>query len=102
MNMQDLMRQAKRMQKQMEKAREEAGTKTVEGTAGGGMVTVTANGRSEILSVKIEKEVVDPEEIEMLQDLIVAASNQAIQRANEMMQAELGGVTGGMPIPGMF
>ncbi len=102
MNMQELMRQAKRMQKQMEKAREEAGTKTVEGTAGGGMVTVTANGRSEILSVKIEKEVVDPEEIEMLQELIVAATNQAIQRANEMMQSELGGVTGGMPIPGLF
>lgn len=102
MNMQDLVRQAKRMQKQMEKARDEAGAKTVEGTAGGGMVTVTANGRSEILSVKIEKEVVDPEEIEMLQDLIVAASNQAIQRANEMMQAELGQVTGGMPIPNMF
>jgi DNA-binding YbaB/EbfC family protein len=102
MNMQEIMRQAKRMQKRMEEAREEAGAKTVEGTAGGGMVVVTANGRSEIISVKIEKEVVDPEEIEMLQDLVVAATNQAIQRANEMMQQEIGKVTGGLPIPGMF
>jgi len=100
MNMQELMRQAKRMQKQMEKAREEAGSKEVEGTAGGGMVKVVANGRSEVISVTIEKEVVDPEEIEMLQDLIVAATNQALSRANEMMQAELGKMTGGLPIPG--
>lgn len=98
--MQELMRQAKRMQKQMEKAREEAGSRTAEGTAGGGMVTVVANGRSEVVSVTIEKEVVDPEEIEMLQDLVVAATNQALSRANEMMQEELGKLTGGMPIPG--
>lgn len=98
--MQELMRQAKRMQKQMEKAREEAGSLTAEGTAGGGMVTVVANGRSEIVSVTIEKDVVDPEEIEMLQDLVVAATNQALSRANELMQAELGKLTGGMPIPG--
>ncbi|MCA9551584.1 MAG: YbaB/EbfC family nucleoid-associated protein [Myxococcales bacterium] len=102
MNMQEIMRQAKRMQKRMEEAREQAGAKTVEGSAGGGMVVVTANGRSEIVSVKIEKDVVDPDEIEMLQDLVVAATNQAIQRANEMMNEEIGKVTGGLPIPGMF
>ena len=102
MNMQEVMRQAKRMQKQMEEARAQAGDKTVEGSAGGGMVVVTANGRSEILSVKIEKEVVDPEEIDMLQDLIVAATNQAVTRANEMMQQELGKVTAGLPLPGIF
>ena len=100
MNMQELMRQAKRMQKQMEKAREEAGAKEVEGTAGGGMVKVVCNGRSEIISVTIEKEVVDPEELEMLQDLIMAATNQALSRANEMMQSELGKLTGGLPLPG--
>lgn len=102
MNMQEIMRQAKRMQKQMEDARAEAGDKTVEGSAGGGMVVVTANGRSEILSVKIDKAVVDPEELEMLQDLITAATNQAVTRANEMMQAELSKVTAGMPMPGIF
>lgn len=101
MNMQELMRQAQKMQKKMEQAREEAGAKEVEGSAGGGMVKVVANGRSEVVSVTIEKEVVDPEEIEMLQDLIVAATNQAMQRANEMMQAELGKITGGLPIPGL-
>jgi hypothetical protein len=102
MNIQEMMRQAQRMQKKLEKIREEAGAKTVEGSAGGGMVVVVANGRNEIQSVKIEKEVVNPDDIEMLQDLIVAATNQAMERANEMMQRELAQVTGGMPIPGLF
>src|SRR5262245_7051698 len=102
MSMQEIMRQAQRMQKKLEKIREEAGSKTVEGTAGGGMVVVVVNGNNEILSVKIEKEVVNPDDVEMLQDLIVAATNQAIQRAHEMMQRELAAVTGNMPIPGLF
>ena len=102
MNIQEMMRQAQRMQKKLEKIREEAGAKTVEGSAGGGMVVVIANGRNEIQSVKIEKEVVNPDDIEMLQDLIVAATNQAMERANEMMQRELAAVTGGMPIPGLI
>ncbi len=101
MNMQEIMRQAKRMQKQMEKAREEAGTKTVEGTAGGGMVKVIVSGRGEVQSVHIEKEVVDPEEIEMLQDLVTAATNQALTRAKETMEQAMSKVTGGMPgMPG--
>ena len=102
MNINDLMRQAKRMQGKIEKIREEAGEKTVEGTAGGGMVVVVVNGKNEVQSVKIEPAVVDPDEIDMLQDLIVAATNQAMQRANEMMQQELSQVTGGMPMPGLF
>lgn len=102
MNMEQMMREAKRMQSKIENIRKEAGDKTVEGSAGGGMVTVVCNGRSEIQAVKIEKEVVDPEEIEMLQDLIAAATNQAITRANEMMQSELSKVTGGMSVPGLF
>ena len=102
MDINELMRQAKRMQGKIEKIREEAGKKTVEGTAGGGMVVVVVTGNNEVQSVKIEPDVVDPDEIEMLQDLIVAATNQAMQRANEMMQKELSGVTGGMPMPGMF
>lgn len=102
MNMQEIMRQAKRMQAKMEKVREEVGNQTVDGSAGGGMVVVTVSGNCEVKAVKIEKQVVDPEEIEMLQDLIAAATNQAFTRANEMMQSELSKVTGGMPIPGMF
>ena len=107
MNMQEIMRQAKRMQKRMEEAREQAGAKTVEGSAGGGMVVVTANGRSEIVSVKIEKDVVDPDEIEMLQDLVVAATNQAMQKAGARAQEEMqkamgpmGGMMGGLNLPG--
>ena len=99
MNVQELMRQAKRMQKQMETARAEAEAQTVEGSAGGGMVVVTANGKGEILSVKIEKEVVDPEEIEMLQDLVLAATNQAVGRAQELMGEAMSKVTGGMGLP---
>ncbi len=102
MDMQEMMRQAQRMKSKIEKIQEEAGNNTVEGSAGGGMVVVVANGRNEVKSVKIEKEVVDPEDIEMLQDLITAATNQAITRAAEMMQNEVGKVTGGMGIPGMF
>lgn len=102
MNINELMRQAKKMQDKLQQVREEAGTKTVEGTAGGGMVTVVANGKNEILSVKIDPKVVDPAEIEMLQDLLVAATNQAIARANEMMQGEIAKVTGGLQVPGMF
>ena len=102
MNMQEMMRQAQKMQKKMAAVQEEAAGKIVEGDAGGGMVTVSANGRSEIISVKIEKEVVDPEEIEMLQDLVVAAANQALSKAGEMMQAEVSKITGGMNMPGLF
>ncbi|MBK6684675.1 MAG: YbaB/EbfC family nucleoid-associated protein [Deltaproteobacteria bacterium] len=102
MNINELMRQAKKMQDKLQQVREEAGTTTVEGTAGGGMVTVVANGKNEILSVKIDPKVVDPAEIEMLQDLLVAATNQAIARANEMMQGEIAKVTGGLQVPGMF
>jgi hypothetical protein len=102
MDMQEMMRQAQRMKSKIEKIQEEAGNNTVEGSAGGGMVVVVVNGRNEVKSVKIEKEVVDPEDIEMLQDLITAATNQAITRAAEMMQNEVGKVTGGMGIPGMF
>jgi hypothetical protein len=102
MNIQEMMKQAKKLQSKMEKVREEAGQKTVEGTAGGGMVTVTVNGKNEVLSVAIDREVVDPEEVDMLQDLVVAATNQALGRAQEMMEQELSQVTGGMALPGMF
>ena len=97
----DLMRQAKKMQQEMAKIQEEAKKKTVEASAGGGMVTVTANGGMEIISIKIEREVVNPDDIEMLQDLIIAAANEALRRAQQMVSEEMSKVTGGLNLPGM-
>src|SRR4030042_4721897 len=97
----DLMRQAQKMQEEMMKAQEEAKKKTVEATAGGGMVTVVASGAGEIISIKIEKDVVNPEDVEMLQDLIIAASNEALRRAQEMVNNEMSKLTGGMQLPGL-
>ncbi|MCA1743903.1 MAG: YbaB/EbfC family nucleoid-associated protein [Desulfovibrionales bacterium] len=100
--MNDLVRQAQMMQKKMAKMQEELDTKTVEASAGGGMVTVTATGAQEISEIRIEKDVVDPEDVEMLQDLILAATNDALKRAKDMVQGEMSQLTGGMKIPGMF
>ena len=97
----DLMRQAQKMQEEMVKAQEEAKKKTVEATAGGGMVTVVASGAGEIVSMKIEKDVVNPEDVEMLQDLIIAASNEALRRAQELVSEEMSKLTGGLQIPGI-
>ena len=97
----DLMRQAQKMQEEMMKAQEEAKKKTVEATAGGGMVTVVASGANEIISIKIEKDVVNPDDVEMLQDLILAASNEALRRAQELVSDEMSKLTGGLQIPGM-
>jgi len=83
------------------KAQEEAKQKTVEATAGGGMVTVVASGAGNLISIKIEKDVVNPEDVEMLQDLILAASNEAIRRAQEMVSSEMSKLTGGLNLPGM-
>jgi DNA-binding YbaB/EbfC family protein len=95
------MREAQKLQAEMMRMQEEAKTKTVEATAGGGMVTAIANGAGEIVSLKIEKEVVNPEDIEMLQDLIVAAVNEALRRAQEMVNTEMSKLTGGLQIPGL-
>jgi DNA-binding YbaB/EbfC family protein len=97
----DLMRQAQKMQEEMMKTQEEAKKKTAEATAGGGMVTVVASGSGELVSIKIEKDVVNPEDIEMLQDLILAASNEALRRAQEIVNEEMSRLTGGMQIPGL-
>jgi DNA-binding YbaB/EbfC family protein len=104
MSLQEIMRQAQKVKAKMEKVQAEVGARTFDGTAGGGMVVVTANGKNQIVKVKIEKDVVNTDEVEMLQDLIVAATNQAIQRATETMQEELSKVTGGMMggMPGLF
>lgn len=101
-NFGNIMKQAKKMQERMVELQEELATKSVEATAGGGMVSVTVNGKFEILSLKVEKEVVNPDDVEMLQDLIVAAVNEGIRKAQEMAASEMGKITGGMQIPGLM
>lgn len=101
-NMGNIMKQVQKMQKQMQKAQEELKEKTVQGSAGGGMVTVTANGHKEIIAVEIKEEVVDPEDIEMLQDLVLAATNDALRQVDELVAKEMGKFTGGLNIPGLF
>ncbi|HXX58004.1 MAG TPA: YbaB/EbfC family nucleoid-associated protein [Thermodesulfovibrionales bacterium] len=97
----DIMREAQKLQAEMQRLQEEAKKKTVEATAGGGMVTVTANGAGELVSIKIEKDVVNPDDVEMLQDLILAAVNEASRRAQQMVNEEMGKLTGGMQLPGL-
>jgi len=101
-NMANLMKQAQAMQAQMAKLQEEAATKTVTGTAGGGMVSVTSNGGMEIVNVVINPEAVKSGDVDMLQDLVLAASNDALKKARQMMADEMKSVTGGMNIPGLF
>lgn len=101
-NMGNMMKQMQKMQKQMAKAQEELGEQRIEGSAGGGMVTVVASGHKEILDVIIKDEVVDPEDIEMLQDLILAATNDALKKVEELTNNTMGQFTKGMNMPGMF
>ncbi|MEE9515654.1 MAG: YbaB/EbfC family nucleoid-associated protein [Candidatus Adiutricales bacterium] len=96
-----LMKQAQKMQDRILKVQEEMAEKTIEASAGGGMVTVIANGRQEIVSIKVEKEVVDPDDVEMLEDLILAAVNDALKKSQQMMAEEMKKITGGMNIPGL-
>ena len=100
-NIQQLMQQAQRMQQQMAQKQAELAEKTVTAQSGGGMVTATVNGAHELLELSIDPDVIDPEDKEMLEDMVVAAVNQAIQQAEEMAQQELGKLTGGMNIPGL-
>jgi nucleoid-associated protein EbfC len=95
----NLMKQAQQMQERVKKLQEEAGNKTVEASAGGGMVTVVANGRQEVLSIKIDRSVVDPNDIDMLQDLVTAAVNEALRKSQEQMKDEMGRLTAGMGLP---
>jgi DNA-binding YbaB/EbfC family protein len=99
----NIMKQAQQMQERVKKLQEEAGGKTVEASSGGGMVTVIANGRQEVLSIKIDPSVVDPKDIEMLQDLVTAAVNEALRKSQNLMKEEMGKLTAGMGLPpGMF
>jgi len=98
----NLMKQAQKLQTRMLKLQEELADKTVETTTGGGMVKVVANGKQQIVSIQIEKEVVDPEDVDMLQDLILAAVNDALTQSQEMVSSEMSKLTGGMNIPGIM
>jgi nucleoid-associated protein EbfC len=101
-NMQNMMKQMQKMQKKMAEAQEELGEKKIEGTAGGGMVTVIVTGHKEIVDVIIKPEVVDPDDIDMLQDLVLAATNDALKKAEELTNQTMGQFTKGMNLPGMF
>jgi DNA-binding YbaB/EbfC family protein len=98
----DMMKQAQKLQARMLKIQEELAEKTVESAAGGGMIKVVANGRQQIVSIRIEKEVVNPEDVEMLQDLVLAAVNDALTKSQEMVAAEMGKLTGGLNLPGLI
>jgi nucleoid-associated protein EbfC len=100
-NMNSMMKQAQKLQKKMMQTQAELATKTIEASAGGGMVKVIANGAQKIESITLEKEVVDPEDVEMLQDLILAAVNDALNKSQEMVSSEMSKLTGGLNIPGI-
>ncbi|MBS3787991.1 YbaB/EbfC family nucleoid-associated protein [Candidatus Bipolaricaulota bacterium] len=98
-NINNIMQKAQEMQEELEKKQEELAEKEVEATAGGGMVKVVMNGNQEVVDINIEKEVVDPDDPEMLEDLILAAVNNAKEKAEELKQEEMGDIAGGMDLP---
>jgi nucleoid-associated protein EbfC len=100
-NFGNIMKQAKKMQERMARLQQELETKTVDASSGGGMVSVVVNGKFEIVSLKIEKDVVNAEDVEMLQDLVMAAVNEGVRKAQEMTTAEMSKITGGLNIPGL-
>lgn len=101
-NMNNILKQAQKMQENMQKMQEELETKEVEASVGGGAVTVKVNGKKEIVDITIKPEVVDPEDIEMLQDLVLSAVNEALRSVDDMQSSQMNKVTGGMNIPGLF
>ena len=102
MDMNEIMRQAQQMQQKMSQVQNELAGRTVTASVGGGMVSVTLNGKNELLSVQIDREVINPEDREMLQDLIVSAVNEGFKKAQDMAQAEMRKITGGINIPGIL
>ena len=97
----NMMKEAQRLQQQMMTLQEEVGKKKVDATAGGGMVTVEANGKQELVSIKIDPEVINKDDAQMLEDLVLAACNEALRKSRELVQQELGKLTGGLKIPGL-
>ena len=102
MNMRKMMKQAQKMQAKMNKMQEELNDRTVEATAGGGVIKVVVNGKKELVDINIEPEAVDPDDVEMLEDLLLAAVNEAMRKVQDMIEDEMGEMTGGLDIPGMF
>ena len=98
----EIMKQAQKMKAEMDRIQAEAAAKTVEGSAGGGMVTAVANGKGELLSMKIDPEVVRGEDLEMLQDLVTAAANDALRKARDLLSQEVSRLAGGLGLPGLF
>jgi nucleoid-associated protein EbfC len=98
----NIMKQAQMMQQKIARMQQELETRQVEASAGGGMVTAVVNGKQQLVALRIERSVVDPEDVEMLQDLVVAATNEAIKKSQEMMQEEMGKITGGFNLPGLM
>jgi nucleoid-associated protein EbfC len=98
----NIMKQAQAMQQKIARMQQELETRQVEASAGGGMVTAVVNGKQQLVALRIERSVVDPEDVEMLQDLVVAATNEAIKKSQDMMQEEMGKITGGFNIPGLM
>lgn len=101
-DLRQIQKMQKELQERMEKVREELKQKTVEASSGGGMVTAVANGAQEIIAVKIKKEAIDEDDLEMLEDLVVAAVNLALEKSKELNEQELSKLTGGLKIPGLF
>ena len=101
-NMQQLARQAQKLQQQMTKVQEELEAREYEASAGGGMVTVKVTGKKELVALEIKPEAVDPDDVEMLQDMVMAAVNEALRTANDTMEREMGKLTGGLSMPGFF
>jgi nucleoid-associated protein EbfC len=97
----NIMKEAQKLQQQMERMQEEIGQKKVEATAGGGMVTVQANGKQELLSIKLDPEVINKDDAQMLEDLVLAACNEALRKSRELVQQEMSKLTGGLKIPGL-
>ena len=102
LNMGELMKHAQQFQEKMAAIQEELATRTVTGTSGGGMVTATVNGRGELVGLAIEPEIVNPDDVGMLQDLVLAAVNEGLRKAKELARGEMAKLTGGLNIPGMF
>ncbi|MBZ9684834.1 YbaB/EbfC family nucleoid-associated protein [Clostridium estertheticum] len=101
-NMNSLMKQAQKFQQQMEEMQKDLGDKRFEASVGGGAVTAIANGKRQLVDVKIKPEVIDPDDVEMLQDLIMSACNEALKKAEDETSSEMGKLTGGFNMPGMF
>ncbi|MGL5641413.1 MAG: YbaB/EbfC family nucleoid-associated protein [Paraclostridium sp.] len=101
-NMNQILKQAQKMQSDMQKMQEELESKELETSVGGGAVTVKVNGKKEVVDIKIKPEVVDPDDIEMLQDLVLSAVNEALRSVDDMQSSQMNKLTGGMNIPGLF